>query len=65
MVDIVDRGIFRANSGYWWMNSPVKDGYASSLRTKDKVKAETKYREILARYRRALEGERSRISGRR
>ena len=51
-MEIVDRGIFLADSGYWWMNSPVKPGFASSLRTKDKDKAEMKYRKILASYRR-------------
>ena len=55
MRQVVDRGIFRAKNGMWWMNSPVREGYASSLRTKDKAKAEIKYRELLARYQQAFE----------
>ena len=39
---------FRTENGMWWMNSPIREGYASSLRTKDKAKAEAKYRELLA-----------------
>ena len=55
MRQVVDRGIFRTENGMWWMNSPIREGYASSLRTKDKAKAEAKYRELLARYQRAFE----------
>lgn len=44
---LIDRGIFQAPSGYWWMWSIVAADRAISLRTKDRAKAQAKYDRIL------------------
>jgi len=51
-LEIVDRGLFKAKSGVWWMNNPIREGYASSLHIKDEAKARAKYEELMAFYRR-------------
>lgn len=58
MIEAVDRGIFLAKSGVWWMHHPLKPGYAFSLRTRDRRKAEAKHKELLAFYQRAYVEER-------
>ena len=44
---LIDRGIFQAPSGYWWMWSINAPDRAISLRTKNRGKAQAKYDRIL------------------
>ena len=54
-MEIIDKGIFMKETGVWWAHSFLREGFASSLRTKDEDKAKAKYEEQLQQMRRAFE----------